>query len=68
MCLDMHLFVFQAEQEGAFDQKKWSHINPSLIMLLDDKERNHISLTVKSDHPSVCLSVVMPVGRLSASE
>uniref|UniRef100_A0A8C1NF80 Guanylate cyclase n=1 Tax=Cyprinus carpio TaxID=7962 RepID=A0A8C1NF80_CYPCA len=39
--------VFRQNRRVRFDQKKWSHINPSLIMLLDDKERNHISLTVK---------------------
>uniref|UniRef100_A0A8C1TXT6 Guanylate cyclase n=1 Tax=Cyprinus carpio TaxID=7962 RepID=A0A8C1TXT6_CYPCA len=40
--------VFRQNRRVRFDQKKWSHINPSLIMLLDDKERNHISLTVKA--------------------
>uniref|UniRef100_A0A9J8ASD6 Guanylate cyclase n=1 Tax=Cyprinus carpio carpio TaxID=630221 RepID=A0A9J8ASD6_CYPCA len=47
--------VFRQNRRVRFDQKKWSHINPSLIMLLDDKERNHISLTVKATiHLSVC--------------
>uniref|UniRef100_A0A673JA31 Guanylate cyclase n=1 Tax=Sinocyclocheilus rhinocerous TaxID=307959 RepID=A0A673JA31_9TELE len=39
--------IFRQNRRVRFDQKKWSHINPSLITLLDDKERNHISLTVK---------------------
>jgi len=33
------------------NQKKWSHINPSVITPLDDEERNHFSLRVKL---SVC--------------
>uniref|UniRef100_A0A8C1NC70 Guanylate cyclase n=1 Tax=Cyprinus carpio TaxID=7962 RepID=A0A8C1NC70_CYPCA len=51
--------VFRQNRRVRFDQKKWSHINPSLIMLLDDKERNHISLTVKATiHLSVFPSCV----------
>lgn len=48
--------VFRQNRRVRFDQKKWSHIAPSLITPLDDKERNHFSLRVK---PSVLLSVCL---------
>uniref|UniRef100_A0A8C2DV67 Guanylate cyclase n=1 Tax=Cyprinus carpio TaxID=7962 RepID=A0A8C2DV67_CYPCA len=55
MATAIAFILYRQNRRVRFDQKKWSHINPSLIMLLDDKERNHISLTVKAAiHLSVC--------------
>uniref|UniRef100_A0A672RJB3 Guanylate cyclase n=1 Tax=Sinocyclocheilus grahami TaxID=75366 RepID=A0A672RJB3_SINGR len=47
MATAIAFILYRQNRRVRFDQKKWSHINPSLITLLDDKERNHISLTVK---------------------
>uniref|UniRef100_A0A673JE74 Guanylate cyclase n=1 Tax=Sinocyclocheilus rhinocerous TaxID=307959 RepID=A0A673JE74_9TELE len=48
MATAIAFILYRQNRRVRFDQKKWSHINPSLITLLDDKERNHISLTVKA--------------------
>uniref|UniRef100_A0A8C2DU89 Guanylate cyclase n=1 Tax=Cyprinus carpio TaxID=7962 RepID=A0A8C2DU89_CYPCA len=49
MATAIAFILYRQNRRVRFDQKKWSHINPSLIMLLDDKERNHISLTIDEE-------------------
>lgn len=49
MATAIAFILYRQNRRVRIDQKKWSHINPSLIILLDDKERNQISLTIDEE-------------------
>ncbi|TRY88394.1 hypothetical protein DNTS_018304 [Danionella cerebrum] len=49
MATAIAFILYRQNRRVRFNQKKWSHINPSLITALDDKETNHISLRIDED-------------------
>ncbi|XP_067237198.1 guanylyl cyclase C [Chanodichthys erythropterus] len=49
MATAVAFILYRQNRRVRFDQKKWSHIAPSLITPLDDKERNHFSLRIDED-------------------
>ncbi|KAL1246525.1 hypothetical protein QQF64_034659 [Cirrhinus molitorella] len=49
MATAIAFILYRQNRRVRFDQKKWSHINSSLITPLDGKEKNHISLTIDEE-------------------
>ncbi|RXN16966.1 heat-stable enterotoxin receptor-like protein [Labeo rohita] len=49
MATAIAFILYRQNRRVRFDQKKWSHINSTLITPLDDKEKIHISLTIDDE-------------------